>query len=157
MRIKKGKDLLLAALTLLVCALLYHQTYFISEGLVVGLGAAAFPRGVLIVTMILAGILAAQSLDFGKAKTGEESPERGNRFDVKVFLYRWGLVALLGLYILALPVAGYLPTTIAFMTACMLYLGYRTWRSALIYLCISTAVAYLLQYVFGVMLHLFLP
>jgi hypothetical protein len=60
-------------------------------------------------------------------------------------------------YLCALPRLGYVPSTTAFVFVTILMLGPKTKKDVAIALGVALCVAFLLEYIFGSVLKLFLP
>jgi len=149
-------DFLLGSALLLISAFLYHETYFFREVHSFSFGPRIFPRVVLGITGFFSCIMVLQSLAFGG--TGEKAKQECKReMDLPVQAMRFGLIALLGVYVATLSMVGYVPGTIVFLFLAMLLLGKRTPKHLLLYAAISIVFTNVLAYIFGTLLRFFLP
>lgn len=132
---------------LLGLALVYYQQSF---GIVRGfasdrLGPAFFPRMLALVLAALALMLIV------RAAAGRSDPSRPPAIRSGIFA---AVVALLVLYAILMPVAGFLLATPILLAAVIRLLGLRAWTTAVGTALGVTAVLYV---VFGRALHVLLP
>jgi hypothetical protein len=154
MYIRKRMDFFFGLVVVLFCLSLFVQTFHIREGLVFGLSAADFPRGVLVVAVFLALVMMAQSLAKGRAPNGRSWAIKVNFAE---FLVRWPFFAMVALYVVLLPHVNYIALTLLFLAGSMCFLGKRDPKSMLIYVCVACGVTGTLYCVFVIMMKMFLP
>jgi len=153
--IAKPKDFCMAVLLLIMVALLYARSNVINVGVEHALGPMFFPRLVLSGIGGLSLILLVQSLrrTAGQPRSGASGP----RVERRERILQWSFVGLFLLYLIILPVLGYIWTTLGFLVAGMALLGPRKPRNLALYAGVAVVVTFGLQYVFSGLLHLFLP
>lgn len=156
MRLRNMNDLIMGLALLLISAFMFYDTFLFREVHSFSFGPRVFPRIILGITGFCSLVLILQSIAFGGQKA-EAKQKSGRSLNWPVFIMRFGMIGLLILYIVALPLVGYLPGTIAFLFLTMLLLGIRKPKSIMIYAAISVVVAFTLQYIFGTLLRFFLP
>ena len=153
--IAKPKDFWMSVMLLVLAGGLYAHTATVHLGVSHAMGPMFFPRLVLYCIGGLSLILLVQSL---RPAPGAGRPAAAkSKADPGVRILQWSFTGLFLLYLLALPLAGYIWTTLGFLLAGMALLGPRTPRNLLIYAAVAVAVTLGLQYVFSGLLHLFLP
>ncbi|MCM0755926.1 tripartite tricarboxylate transporter TctB family protein [Desulfovibrio aminophilus] len=154
MKIKTG-DCIMALILLAFSAALYQQSTLIDTSMIYALGPVFFPRILIGILAVLSLVLLFQSLGRVDGKTacaaGASSDGRAT------FILRWGLVGLTVLYLLLLPLLGYVAATIPFLFAGMCLLGPCTRKHLAIYGVVSAGITLGLQYIFASLLKLFLP
>ena len=155
MNIKKPLDFATGLFLLLGGLFMFNQTFAIHQMKEIALGATFFPRILLTVIIILSIVMIFQSLGKGaKVKAfdrGELTQEKEG------ILLQWTFMGSLFLYILIMPLLGYLVATFLFSFGAMALLGKRTKKEFLIYAGASAITSYSLMYIFGTVLGLFLP
>ncbi|MDR3363122.1 MAG: tripartite tricarboxylate transporter TctB family protein [Desulfovibrio sp.] len=154
MHIRNKNDCIMGAGLLLLAILLYHETYSFREVYSFSFGPRVFPRIILGIIGFCSFILILQSITLSGA---DQKQQKKHTIDTSVLAMRAGMILLLILYIIALPLAGYVPCTSVFLFLTMLLLGVRTRKLIAIYAAISLIVAASLQYIFGTLLKFFLP
>ena len=155
MSIRNTKDFYASAALLAFCPLMYWETYNIDMSIVYALGSTFFPRIIIVFMFIMSALLFVKSVDF-KAAQAAKSVEARKPLPREV-LYQFGAVALLALYLFALPRVGYVLATIVFVFITILMLGPKTKKDIAIYLGVALFVAFFLEYIFAKVLKLFLP
>jgi hypothetical protein len=153
MRIKTG-DFFMALGLLALSAALYHQSGEIDTTMIYALGPVFFPKLLIGILAALSLVLLWQSVDIKGNKGWCASARTGS---AHAAVLRWSLVGLVILYLVALPLAGYLLATIPFLFAGMCLLGPLKPRNLAIYGVTSLLVTFGLQFIFGTLLKLFLP
>lgn len=157
MVIKKRNEFILAVLFMLWSGFFYQQTYAIRKVMAFSLGPLVFPRIILGVMFVLSLCLLFQNIGFGATEPASTPKIAKSAAQRQATVFRLALVGLLFVYLLALPHAGYVPSTMAFLFLGMALLGLRTPRQLAMYAVISAAVTLALQFLFGSLLKLFLP
>ncbi|WP_461208602.1 tripartite tricarboxylate transporter TctB family protein [Desulfocurvus sp. DL9XJH121] len=163
----KPKDFCVAVVLLIVSGVLYAETIPLSQSISHALGPAFFPRILIFLIAFLSIVLIVQS--FRKRPQGAEAdagaacpaapkdPQEKFAERRKTLFMQFVFVVLLLAYLVLLPVLSYVPCTLLFLFVSMLFLGARTKKRVAIYAVVSVVVTYGLQFIFGTMLHLFLP
>lgn len=115
-------------------------------------GPLFFPHMLLLIIALLALVLLAQSISFSNSadKTQASAGSWVNK-DQLIF------VGLFLLYLLVLPFAGYVPSTLGYLAINMVYLGKRSLNWYAIYTCCVICVTSLIYYIFAYVMKLFLP
>ncbi|WP_170977340.1 tripartite tricarboxylate transporter TctB family protein [Halorussus salinisoli] len=109
-------------------------------------GAAFFPRLIVSIITLLAGVLFVWSVVSSETRTYDVSATDVRRFAVPV--------TLLVMYVALMPILGFVIDTVAFLVVLTLYSGVKSyWRSGALAVGLSLA----LHYVFGEFLHIPLP
>lgn len=109
-------------------------------------GAAFFPRLIVSVIALLAGVLFVRSIASSDTRTYDVSTTDVRRFAVPV--------AALVAYVALMPILGFVLDTITFLIVLMRYSGVESyWRSA----SLAVGLGVVLYYVFGEFLHIPLP
>ena len=160
MHIRNKKDCVFGVCIFLGAVFFYYQTYFFQKVQSFSIGPAAFPRLVLGGLILLSAVMIVQSLGFGaKAPEQEKSekPAAAEGWDLKSFITQASFIGLIIVYILLLPVLGYIPATVLFLFVAMMMLGKRSPRRAVIYAIVSAGVTLVMKFVFQDLLLLFLP
>lgn len=152
MHIAKKKDFYSALTILLLVGICFVESRRIDPGINFALGPLFFPHILLSLITVFSCLLLAGSIKGGAALAAERQP-----LDVKTVVSRVVILGLTALYLLALPLLGYIPCTVAFLLICMIFLGRRTPRDLALYAGVAAAITLGLQYIFGSLLHLFLP
>lgn len=152
MHIAKKKDFYSALTILLLVGICFVESRNIDPGINFALGPLFFPNLLLSLITFFSCILLACSIRGGAAPVADRQP-----LDVKTLVARVVIVGMTALYLLVLPLLGYIPCTMAFLLICMVFLGKRTLRALAIYIVIAAVITLGLQYIFGSLLHLFLP
>ena len=156
MVVKKKGDAAAAVVLLAGMGALYANSLTINDTLNYALGALFFPYVMIGTITVLALILLYQSVDFA-AVSAPARDEEAKAKNLHVLLTQAGLVGLLALYIAVLPYTGYIPTTVVFLIASMIFLGERKPKKIAVYAVCAVATTAILYVIFGKMLHLFLP
>ena len=154
MTIKKPADLATAAVLLIGVAFVYRESLSIDTTNIYALGPLFFPKILMFSLAFLSILLGVKSIDFSSKAAREKSETTiavGALFMQAVF------VGLIILYLLVMPVLGYIASTVIFLLAEMLFLGKRTIKDAALCLVAACATTGLLYYVFAHLLYLFLP
>ncbi len=109
-------------------------------------GAAFFPRLIVSIIALLAGVLFVWSVVSSENRTYDVSATDAGRFAVPVVL--------LVVYVALMPILGFIIDTVAFLVVLTLYSGVESyWRSGALAVGLSLA----LHYAFGEFLHIPLP
>jgi hypothetical protein len=153
MRVKTG-DLLMALAMLALSVALYIQSGEIDTTMIYALGPVFFPKILIGILAVLSLVLLYQSVDLTGRKGWCQPVKKAT---ANAFVLRWSLVALVLVYLVVLPLAGYVYATIPFLFAGMCLLGPLKPKDLAIYAVTSVAVALGLQYIFATLLKLFLP
>lgn len=160
----KPKDFCMALILLAFSGVMYYQTIPLDSGITHALGPAFFPRLLLYFIAFVSLILLAQSFRLrpalaepAPAEICGEAGDKDGPCGREALIMQWGFVALLLVYIFLLPYLGYALGTSLFLLAGMILVGPHKFRNFIIYGVVSLAVTFGLQFVFGNMLHLFLP
>lgn len=153
MKVKTG-DCVMSLCLLAGSAALYQQSTKIDTAMVYALGPVFFPRILIGALAVLSLILLFQSLNL---KSRKPDCVAKAAVGVDVLILRWSLVGVVVLYLLVLPLLGYLAATIPFLFVGMCLLGPCKGRDLLTYGVVSTGITLGLQYIFASLLKLFLP
>lgn len=154
MTIKKPADLTTAAVILIGVGFIYRESLNIDTAIVYALGPLFFPKILMFALAFLSILLALKSIDFSSKavrEKGETTIAVGTLFMQFVF------VGIIILYLLIMPLLGYIASTVLFLLAEMLFLGKRTLKDAALCLVVACVTTGLLYYVFAYLLYLFLP
>jgi hypothetical protein len=161
MRIANASNFVFGLSLLLACSLLYGETYHFRRIAFLSLNPTWFPRVILGGLMFLSCCLMWQSVAFrpgASPEAGHRSEEK-EKLDRRPLLMQVGFVGLCLAYATVMPLIGYIPATIAFLLAGMLFLGRRslTARRIAIYCVTGLAVTFSMKLIFKDILKLFLP
>lgn len=159
MIIKKPADLMTAAVILIGVGFIYRESLNIDTTIVYALGPLFFPKILMFALAFLSILLALKSIDFSsKAVRGKGEPAKGKAtITVGTLFMQFVFVGMIILYLLIMPLLGYIASTVLFLLAEMLFLGKRTLRGAALCLVAACVTTGLLYYVFAHLLYLFLP
>lgn len=153
MRVKTG-DLIMAVALLGLSIALYIQIGNIDTTMVYAMGPVFFPKILVYTLGGLSLLLIFQSVDFTGRKNWCKS---ARAVDLNTVLLRWLLTGLVLLYLLLLPILGYVFATMPFLFLAMCLLGPLKPKNLLVYGITAVAVTLGLQYIFATLLKLFLP
>lgn len=159
MYIKNRNDCFLGIAILIFSAFFYHETYNIKAVFSYSLGPTIFPRIILFLIGLLSIFLVFQSIEVKKnGECSNASIPKAVFFDLsRSNLLRIATFSLLLLYLLLLPILGYVVATIPFLFICMTLLGPKNAKSIAMYALISVSTCLFLQFLFGKVLKFFLP
>ncbi len=156
MTIKKPLDMLTGLAILAVSLFLLTVGFALPEQGPDALGPRFFPLLLTGSMTVLSLAVILQSIDFsGKFQKGTAG--RSEKNDPVAVKMQWAFVAFLGAYILLLPVLGYSFATFGFCFITMVLLGPKDKKSLCIDALMAAATSAALTYIFGHLLHLFLP
>jgi len=157
----RTNDCIMALVLLAVSGVFYQQTTTFDPAVVYAFGPVFFPRIAIGIVAALSLILLYQSVDFSGAraasvKAGKDAKAVAPKDWGTMFL-RWSLVGMALAYVVTLPLAGYMATTILFLFATMCLLGPRKLRNLATYGAVSVTATLVLYFTFGSLLKMFLP
>jgi len=158
-RIKKKMDFYFSLVLLAGLAIFYQQSFLITKLTFDGLGAAFFPRIVILLTAFLTLLLLMKSVDFTGAAVIEAKAVKAPKppKEEKDVVLKWTFVGLFLVYIIILPWVGYVVATLAFLIGSMFWIGPRTLKSLPMIMIVGVVTTFGVQYLFGNLLRLFLP
>lgn len=147
------RDAVVGGLLTVLSVLLLWQTRGIPHPPLIPLGPAFYPRVILVVFLVLSALLTLSGLRAGRAGAGGG--------DWRAWLVRYRLIlggfVLFGLYVLAMPVLGYLLSTVLFTGAMQWLLGRRGLRRLPAVLAVAAGTAVVTWLVFERYLYVLLP
>jgi len=158
MTVKKPLELIVALVFFFGALFMLYQTTTFHSMDNMGLGARFFPRILFSTIAILSLVMLKGAVAWG-AKAAEfdlRSVKKEKDPDDATHL-QWGYIGVLFVYILVMPHIGYAISTFAFCFIVMLMLGPKTPKALCIDAALSAVSAWLLVYIFGSLLNLFLP
>lgn len=154
MHIINKRDFVASIVLLLVMLGFYMESTRIDTMGGVDLGPLFFPHLMMGVIFILSVALLCKSVSFSAAAAKKATAEKlfCTTKDQVIF------IALFFIYLIALPYAGYLPATLAYLIINMIYLGQKGSKKwYVIYLCSTIGMTALIYYIFAKVMLLFLP
>lgn len=149
---KKGDFVAAVALLLAAVAFWFEGKNIGDIGGGDAFGPLFFPHMLLVIIAILALVLLVQSISFTAITDGAQVAGGGwvNR-DQIIF------IGLFLLYLIILPFAGYVPSTLGYLAINMVYLGKKSVKWYAIYTCCVLGMTSLIYYIFAHVMKLFLP
>ena len=156
MSIKKVEEFALSLICMAASIYLFWYSYTMPHYTYFSIGPLLFPRIVLGAIFVLSTALALRNLVFagGSGRPARAAKSAASRQGT---VLRVGVIVLLLGYLLVLPHAGYLFSTIVFLFVNMVFLGPRTGKMLAFYAVLAVSVTLAMQYLFGTVLKLFLP
>jgi hypothetical protein len=146
------RDAVVGGLLALLSLVLLWATREIPHPPLIPIGPAFYPRVVLVVFLLLSLFLLIEGL---------RAPGRARPWDVKTWFVRYRVIlacfALFGLYVLAMPLLGYLLSTAFFTAAMQWLLGRRGFRPLPAVLAVAVGTSLGTYAVFQLYLHVLLP
>jgi hypothetical protein len=158
MIVKNRGDLISSVVVLAGVGILFHQSTLIEVTTEHAGGPNFFPRILMGILSVLALILALRSVSPAEGPAAAATPsDKKSVFKLTTFKLQLSLICFLFLYLAAMPFIGYAPGTALFLTSSMYLLGDRSLKNLVAYAVLAVVVTGLLNYIFGHLLHLFLP
>lgn len=154
MHIVNKKDFITGIAILLIMAGFYLESKRIDLMGAAGLGPLFFPYLMMFLLSLLSLALLFKSVSFQAPAVSAPAPaaaKAGRTPEQTVF------IVMFFAYLLALPFAGYLPATLVYLIANMVYLGKKETKWYVIYAVTTAGVTALIYYIFAKVMLLFLP
>ena len=151
MHIDSKKDFYAGLVLLVVVAIFIQETgkvEYVQHG---DLGPRFFPYLMSGFIGLLSLVLVWNSLSFG----GQH--ERATQKPLRVTKEQLVFIGLFFVYVLAMPLLGYVPSTLLYLASSMIYLGKKSPRRYALYTLIAVAVTAAVYFIFVHLMMLFLP
>lgn len=152
MTIKKPADFYSALVILAGIGAIYHQSLSVDTSMIIAMGPLFFPYILMGIITFLAVCLVIKSIEINTSQKGTNTTINREA----LFLQGVAVVLLLG-YLLLLPVISYIPATMAFLAAAMIFLGGTSRKNVITSTIVSCTVTGVLYLIFAKVLRLFLP
>jgi putative tricarboxylic transport membrane protein len=153
MTVKKPADLATAVVLLIGVGFVYKESLKIDTSLNYALGPLFFPYLLMAAIALLSAALALQSVSFrGTGGTARSGPGISGSLIMQA-----ALIVSLVVYLVVLPVLGYIPATILFLSGSMILLSNRKPGTVAVAVGAAVVVTVSLWFLFGKILLLFLP
>lgn len=157
MTIKKPLDMLTGLAFLAASLFLLKICFDIPAQGPDALGPRFLPLIILVLMTVLSCIVVIQSFDFSKKAQIKETAVAKEENDPVAVKMQVAFIVFLGGYILLMPFLGYTFATFGFCFLAMTLLGPKNKKAVCINALMAGATALALTYIFGSLLHLFLP
>ncbi|MFZ7103029.1 MAG: tripartite tricarboxylate transporter TctB family protein [Peptococcaceae bacterium] len=149
------KDRVLSIVTLMVCFIMYRETYqFAKKASWQLVGPQVFPRVVIIIIALLAVIILIQSFIYENSKK--------EKFDFRKFWGSYGksvvIFFVFGLYVIFLPRIHFMAATIMFLVATQaLLMGVKKRKALITNLAVTLIATFSVYTIFTNFLNIWLP
>lgn len=134
-----NQDAMAGVLLILASGFLFYQTFGIPEG------AALWPRIVLAVLVLLSILVITRGVTRARGGSKEDEHDgEGERLTARLAVAPMLIVVLIAVYLAAVTLIGFFPSTVAFLAGYLWYERVRDWKSYVFVVCGVNLFVYVL-------------